>query len=41
MTTLRIHLNGEPREVEIDRSAVKFEEMLEEYDGLLAEVREA
>lgn len=32
---------GEPREIEIDRSPVKFEEMLEEFDGLLTEVREA
>ena len=30
---------GEPREVEIQGSPVKFEELLEEYDGLLVEVR--
>lgn len=31
---------GEPREIEIGRSSVKFEELLEEFDGLLTEVHE-
>jgi hypothetical protein len=31
---------GEPREVEIDGSPVKFEELLEEFDGFLTGVRE-
>jgi hypothetical protein len=32
--------SGEPREVEIEGSAVKFEELMEEYEAAFIEARE-